>query len=252
MSDSLFAHEIGTGGEPVVFLHGFGAGHFVWRDIQPVIAAFRSTIAYDLPGHGGSLAFAEAGPPKVAAKAVLADLDARGVGRFHLVGHSMGGAIATLIAAGAPERVASLMALAPGGYGETIDAAHLRRYAAADTPAALSAALRVMYGPDFALAPALVAPYAEAVARPGQTDRLVEIAALLFRGERQGVIPYALRAGLAMPVKVLWGREDRILPFSHTEGLPPRMALHAFAGAGHMLADECAADVIHLIRQNIR
>ncbi|MEO9612109.1 MAG: alpha/beta fold hydrolase [Nitratireductor sp.] len=252
MSDTLFAREIGAGGEPAVFLHGFGAGHFVWRDIQPAVAASRFTIAYDLPGHGGSLTFAEAGPPKVAARAVLADLDARGIGRFHLVGHSMGGAIATLIAAGTPERVASLTVLAPGGYGETIDAAHLRRYAAADTPEALDAALRGMYAPDFVLVRELVAPYAEAIARPGQTDKLVEIAASLFRGERQGVIPYSLRAGLAMPVKVLWGREDRILPFSHTEGLPPRMALHAFAGAGHMLVDECAADVLHLICQNMR
>lgn len=252
MSDRLFAHEVGAGGEPVVFLHGFGAGHFVWRDIQPAIAAARTTIAYDLPGHGGSLAFAESGPPKVAARAVLSDLDARGVSRFHLVGHSMGGAIATLIAAGAPERVASLTALAPGGFGETIDATHLRRYATADTEEKLAAGLSAMYAPGFALAPALVAPYADAIARPGQTEKLVEIAALLFRGERQGVIPYELRAGLPMPVKVLWGREDPILPFSHIEGLPPRMALHAFSGAGHMLADECTADVVHLIRENIR
>ena len=114
MSDRLGARVMGNGGRTVVLLHGFGGSHSTWTDIQPALARDATVIAYDLPGHARSLDYPGAGPATVAAKAVAADLTAGGRGRVHLVGHSMGGAVATLIAMRSPERVASLTLLAPG------------------------------------------------------------------------------------------------------------------------------------------
>src|SRR5688572_13221988 len=93
----LFAVESLTGGTPVVLLHGFGQNHTVWQPVLERLAGLRSTIAYDLPGHGRSLREPH-GSAAVAARAVLADLSERGAARAHLVGHSLGGAAATLVA----------------------------------------------------------------------------------------------------------------------------------------------------------
>lgn len=249
MSDRLFAFEAGSGPQTIVFLHGFAGGHFVWKAVQGALSGTFRTIAYDLPGHGGSLDFPDAGPPKVAARAVLADLEARGIEKAHVVGHSMGGAVATLMALFAPERVASLTLLAPGGYGETINASHLRSYAAARTGEDVATGLAEMYAPGVAIAPETIDDYANMVSRPGQAEKLSGFAADLFRGDRQGVIPAASLEALRMPVTVFWGEMDAILPFEHTANLPPNFVLEPLPGAGHMLPDERSAEIVGYLRR---
>lgn len=252
MTDMLFVHEAGAGGTPLVLLHGFGGTHAIWHELQRALSDAHRVLAYDLPGHGRSFAFPEAGPPKVAVRALLADLAGRGIDRFHLAGHSMGGAISALMALAAPDRVASLTLVAPGGFGPEIDGPLLRRFAAAREASEISACLAAMSGPDHVVAAASVESCLEARALPEQTERLVAIGASITRDERQGVIPRDSLAGLDMPVKVIWGSEDAVLPFAQTQGLPTRFALHACAGAGHMLVEERPRDVSFLLRQNMR
>ena len=60
--------------------------------------------------------------------AISADLAARGLNRVHIAGHSMGGAVAALLAIGEPEHFASVTLFAPGGFGEQIAGPLLRRY----------------------------------------------------------------------------------------------------------------------------
>ena len=134
------------------------------------------TLAYDLPGHGASQAVPDAGSPRKAAQAIAADMAARGLPRVHLVGHSMGGAIAALTALAAPERIASLTLLAPGGIGPEIDAPLLRRYAEAADEAELAACLAAMSGPDAATPAGTIEVLLAMRRRPGQIDRLETIA----------------------------------------------------------------------------
>jgi pimeloyl-ACP methyl ester carboxylesterase len=96
-------------GVPVVFLHGFGGTKEDYADaaLHPALAG-RPLLAYDAPGCGESTCgdpSAVSVPFLVAtAEAVLA---ARGVDRFHLVGHSMGGLTALLLADQQPDQVVS-------------------------------------------------------------------------------------------------------------------------------------------------
>ncbi|MCP4318771.1 MAG: alpha/beta fold hydrolase [Hyphomicrobiales bacterium] len=129
-TEALFAVEEGQGeSAPIVFLHGFGAGAHVWADVQNAFAGELHTLAYDLPGHGRSLNATGFERSRKMAGAITEDLAGRGVGKVHLVGHSMGGAVATLIALRTPDIVASMTLLAPGGYGPEINHCLLRRYA---------------------------------------------------------------------------------------------------------------------------
>jgi pyruvate dehydrogenase E2 component (dihydrolipoamide acetyltransferase) len=246
----LFAADAGRGAEPLVLLHGFGAWHGVWESLATGLAG--RVLAYDLPGHGRSLDFPGAGPAKLAAGAILADLSRRGIDRVHLCGHSMGGAIATLMALSAPARVRSLSLLAPGGFGEEIDGSLLRRYAAARSESELAEALSAMAGPHASIPTAGLAGLAAMRALPGQTEKLIGIAEAISRGNRQGVIGRTALEGLGMPVMVLWGTEDPVLPWRQTHGLPSRFALDGIAGAGHMLIEEAPETVLRAIRATTR
>lgn len=96
-------------GPKLLALHGWLDNAASFLPLQAHLDAF-DLVALDLPGHGGS-AHRLPGYDYVFVDwihDVLDALDALGWPRAHLLGHSMGGAIASLVAAAAPERVARL------------------------------------------------------------------------------------------------------------------------------------------------
>lgn len=251
MISSLYAAQQGAGSKTIVLLHGFGGCHDVWGEVISPLSASARTLAYDLPGHGLSLDFPGAGPAKVAAKAIHADLSARALKRVHLVGHSMGGAVAVLMALADPEKVASLTLLAPGGFGPEINGALLRRFAAASESSEILACLAAMSGPRALPFDHAADTLSEMRRRPGQLEKLVEIAAAMTRDDRQGVIPRNLLDTLAMPVMVVWGTDDAVLPFAHADGLPARFHVHHVLEAGHMLIEEAPDLIARIIQRNM-
>jgi pimeloyl-ACP methyl ester carboxylesterase len=247
----LFSVERGAGQAPLVLLHGFGGSHSAWDGVVAEIGEARRTLAFDLPGHARSLAHPH-GSAAVAARAVLAGLDRDGLGPVHLAGHSMGGAAAALVALRAPERVASLTLLAPGGFGPEVNHRLLRRYAAATEEQELQLLLEQFFGWDAALPPGLAAEQAEERRAPGARQALMSIVETFFDGERQKVLPLANLGGLPMPVKVLWGTQDRVLPTRQAHKLPGRIAVHIFERAGHMLPQEIPSDIAALLLETSR
>ncbi len=252
MSETLYAHEQGDGDAVIVLLHGFVGSHASWAKIQGELANGARTIAFDLPGFGESLGYENAGPAKVAAKAVLGELNKRKTSGVHLVGHSMGGAVAALAALAAPTDIASLTLLAPGGFGTEINYRLLQHFAATTEPDAMRLILENMYGWNNPVAQATVDDLVAMRERSGQTDMLVKIGSYLARDGKQGVIPRAQLATLDMPVKVIWGTQDRVLPTRQAHRLPGCFAAHIFEDTGHMLPDEIPDAVCQLVRENIR
>lgn len=115
----LAHHRISAGGStPVVLIHGLGSAGTIWK---PLISELPDVdlITIDLPGHGES-AFDPrlAMDPSSLAEYVLDTLDSLNVERFHLVGNSLGGWTALELTAAHPERVVSVLALAPAGMRE--------------------------------------------------------------------------------------------------------------------------------------
>lgn len=252
MTPSLYAAERGTGPTTIALLHGFGGCHDDWRDVAASLALGARTLAYDLPGHGLSLDFPGGGPARIAASAVLADFSARGIKRAHLVGHSMGGAVAALMALNEPEKIASLTLLAPGGFGPEINGPLLRRYAAAAGTDEVRACLAAMSGPQSRPSQHRVELVNEMRQRPGQLRTLVELAAAMTRDDRQGVIPSERLETLNMPIMVVWGTDDAMLPVSQADGLPKHFHLHRVLEAGHMLVEEAPGLVVEAVRRNMR
>jgi pyruvate dehydrogenase E2 component (dihydrolipoamide acetyltransferase) len=246
----LYAQTRAGSGTPIVLLHGFGSSSATWL---PIISALMgsSTVAYDLPGHGRSLNFPNAGSPSTAAKAIIADLGERGVERAHFAGHSMGGAIATLIALMNPALAASLTLLAPGGYGPQINADVLRRYGAASDEKAISSCLTEMSGPDAEIPCAVADCMTRDRKVDGQTAMLEKIAALITRDGRQGVLPSDGLEAIEVPVVALWGRHDPILPYNQMESMPLKWRKNTAERAGHMLIDEVPDTVVEILRKQV-
>jgi len=108
MSAALSSRTAGVDTQPaIVLLHAIATSSALWDAQIEVLAERFRVIALDLPGHGGSAVPPSAGSIEGYAGAVLATLDAMGVGRFGVVGLSFGSSIAQAMAVMAPERVAS-------------------------------------------------------------------------------------------------------------------------------------------------
>ncbi len=102
----------GARGSPLLLVHGAGGAHLQWPELLRELPG-RRVIAVDLPGHG------QAPPPGERtvsgyARALLGLLDALGIPRAVVAGHSMGGAIALSLAMEAPDRVAGLFLVGTG------------------------------------------------------------------------------------------------------------------------------------------
>jgi pyruvate dehydrogenase E2 component (dihydrolipoamide acetyltransferase) len=230
-------------GAPVVLLHGFGGNLNSWMFNQPALAATYRTVAIDLPGHGGSEKRVERGDVTGLAQAVVEVLQALGIERAHLVGHSLGGAIALDMALRHPARVASLSLIAPAGFGPEIDEAFIAGFIAADRRKTIQPVLQRL----FVDASLVSRDMAEDVVRfkrlDGAAACLSTIAAVNFPAGRQAAILRDRLGEISVPVQVIWGAADRILPVRQAEGLPTRVAVQILKEAGHMPHMEKAAEV---------
>jgi pyruvate dehydrogenase E2 component (dihydrolipoamide acetyltransferase) len=103
-------------GDPLVLVHGAGTSGAIWRRATPLLVERRRIVAPDLPGYGGSAAAGPGFALEAVAGRLALGLEQAGVpAPFDLVGHSMGGAIAILLAARRPELVRRLVLVAPAG-----------------------------------------------------------------------------------------------------------------------------------------
>jgi pyruvate dehydrogenase E2 component (dihydrolipoamide acetyltransferase) len=246
----------GQDGDVVLLVHGFGGDRNSWLFLQEPLAARFRVYALDLPGHGTSakdVGDVADGPADVLADAVTGVLDALGADRAHLVGHSMGGAVALAVAARDPARVASLTLIAPSGFGSEINAGYLRGFAGAQTRRELKPVVGQLFADESLVTRQLVDDLLAYKRLDGVAEALhalLDTVLLDGDAQRQGS-PAALAAvGGAVPVTVIWGREDRIIPPAHADAVTGATR-HLIDGAGHMPHMEKPAEVQHAIEQTI-
>jgi abhydrolase domain-containing protein 6 len=119
VGDHRVVYSEGGHGEPVVLLHGFGASADSWNRFAKPLTKRYHVIAPDLPGWGAStrMETASYGYP-VQVERLHQFLLLLKLGRVHLVGHSMGGFLASAYAARYPNQVITLGLIAPHGMVE--------------------------------------------------------------------------------------------------------------------------------------
>jgi pyruvate dehydrogenase E2 component (dihydrolipoyllysine-residue acetyltransferase) len=241
--------ELGSGdGPPILFIHGFGADLNSWMFTQPALAEKHRTIALDLPGHGGSTKTIDAA---VDGASFAADLDrflgALDIERVHLVGHSMGGAIALHFAGWQPERVASLTLIASACLGEEISGEFIDGFVRMERRREAQEVLRLLVHNPEMVSRAMVEDVLRYKRLDGVSDALHRLADEWFPKGRQREDLVPLVANSTVPVQIVWGREDKIIPVAHAEALADRVPVHIIASAGHLPHMEKSAEVNRLI-----
>ena len=242
----------GQDGDVVLLVHGYGGDRNSWLFLQEPLAARYRVYALDLPGHGTSAKDVGEGSLSVLADAVTGVLDALGAERAHLVGHSMGGAVALAVAARDPARIASLTLIAPSGFGPEINAGYLRGFADAQTRRELKPVIGQLFDDESLVTRQLVDDLLAYKRLDGVDEALHALADTLLDGEAQrGDSAASLAAiGGAVPVTVVWGRADRIIPAAQAESVAGAVR-HLIDGAGHMPHMERPAEVQAAIEETI-
>lgn len=231
-------------GDPVVLVHGYGGDKNSWLFVQQPLAESHVVHALDLPGHGASSKDVGDGSLQTLADTVLGFLDGLEIPRAHLVGHSLGGAVIAAVARAAPERVASLILLAPAGFTADANAEYLRGFAAATSRRELKPLIGQLFADESQVTRQLIDDLLRYKRLDGVDGALSAMLDTLLDGDRQAIDTRALLNGVDVPVTILWGGADRILP------VPDNINLQQVE-AGHMLHMEAANEVVGILRARL-
>jgi pyruvate dehydrogenase E2 component (dihydrolipoamide acetyltransferase) len=235
---------------PIVLLHGFSADKSTWRQILPLLGRDVETITLDLPGHGSS-ADQAAGNIQDLACWVSDKLESAGIERAHLVGHSLGGATALALTALGRVAVQSVTLLAPGGLGPEINGSFIAGLTRSATPEALERWLTLMLGENAALPQGYAAAVLGQLNRIGNRPAIEALANRLFAHGTQAFDMRPALKALSVPTRIIWGRSDRVIPFSHTANMPDFVAVHLLSGVGHVPQMEAPSLTARLIMETV-
>lgn len=244
-----FHYLEGGAGFPLVLVHGAGGGSANWYRLFPALARRFRVLAPDLPGFGLSAASTAVFPMGRMVARLLADWLLRiGIESCALVGTSFGGLAALRLVQSGRVRVKCLVLVDSAGLGRAIHplirvagARLLSGWAVRPSRTALAWLFhRLLIAREATIPPAEAAAlmhylHASAVAADA---RLLARAYELFtdwRGQREFLSDAELRA-LALPVAVLWGARDRLLPCRHGKRAAeciPEAQLQVLPGVGH-------------------
>ena len=246
-------------GPAIVLIHGFGAAIDWWDNIVPELAADHRVIRIDLIGHGGTAAPAKGYSIEKQAALVLAVLGNLGVNRFTVVGHSMGGEVATAVAEINPQRIERIVLIdSPPMVGTTFTfttkayltpilgefLSHFR------SDREIRRGLAQGFGPGFPVPQQFV----------NDLKQLTYTAFRMAHGEsiayRSSKPPYQRIAALkpVPPLLAIFGASDAIVPPTHARLFEqvPGAKVRTIEGVGHSPMVESPAEVLELLEGFLR
>ncbi|PMS21113.1 acetoin dehydrogenase dihydrolipoyllysine-residue acetyltransferase subunit [Trinickia dabaoshanensis] len=239
-------------GTPVLFIHGFGGDLNNWLFNLDAIAEKHPVIALDLPAHGQSQAKLPGASIAALAEFVLKFLRAAEVtGPAHLVGHSMGGAIAIQMAVSAPARVASLALVSPAGLDTAINSGYTDGFVQAQSRRELKPLLEQLFADPELVSRQMVDDMLKFKRMDGVEPLLAELGTALFGGGRQSAMLADELAALDKPMLVLWGNEDRVISSTQAANAPPHAKVIRFDATGHMAMLEKASEVNAALQRHL-
>jgi pyruvate dehydrogenase E2 component (dihydrolipoamide acetyltransferase) len=241
----------GEGEAAIVLVHGFGGDLDNWLFNIDALAEQATVYAFDLPGHGQSSKGITDPTLRGLSQALFAFMDEAGVGTAHLVGHSLGGAVAMQAAIDAPDRVQSLSLIGSAGLGPEINAEYIDAFITAASRRELKPVLEHLFARKDLVSRQLVDDVLKYKRLDGVDEALKKLSSALFSGGRQQAqLGDALRDA-DIPILVVWGEDDEIIPARHATTLAGKARTHVIGGAGHMVQMEAANAVNSLLKQHV-
>lgn len=246
---------------PLVLIHGTAASLHTWDGWALALSRQHRVIRFDLPGFGLT------GPTPDGdyrleryTQFVAATLDALGLKRVVLGGNSLGGQIAWATALAFPERVERLILVDAAGYAFRSASVPLG-FRAARLPginrlmenvlprALIELSLKNVYGNPALVTPDLIDRYFDLTRRAGNRRALAQ----RFEQNQPGEMSERLPT-LRLPVLILWGARDRLIPLENSQHFKQDIAgsqLLVFDDLGHVPQEEDPQRTVQVVSKFI-
>jgi pimeloyl-ACP methyl ester carboxylesterase/predicted Zn-dependent protease len=230
-----YAEQGNRTGHPVILLHGYSDSRFSFSQVLPRLSPKYHVYALDLRGHGTSDQPPGGYSMSQLARDVLAFMDAKGLKKATVVGHSMGSLVAQQLAQAAPDRVARLVLI-----GSATSIKEINGFAEFRTTVmALRDPIPTEFARDFQLSTL------HRRVDPQFVDQTVKeslrLPARVWHGLMEGMAATNRARGLGrhrIPTLIMWGERDVIFPRSEQDALLamlPSATLKLYPDTGHAL-----------------
>ncbi len=230
----------GGEGKTLVLVHGSGSQSGDWQAVVPALLKNHHLLVLDLPGHGESGPAEGALPVGDLVNSLGALLDARSAGKpAVLIGNSLGGWVSLLYSLNHPDRVERVIGISSSG---------------------ILAVLKVPFSPKTreearSLMAAIRGPYLKGEPTDEELDALLKRVATgpaprLLAGLRTEDFLDKQADKIKVPVDLVWGEEDGVLPLDYGRRLAsliPQAHLHPLPRCGHMPQVHCPQSLTRLL-----
>ncbi len=252
----VHVEQAGDRGEPILLIHGFGGSSYSWRKVIPALAENHRVFAVDLNGFGYTQrpksreSYTRAGQ----ARLVLAVMDALGLARAHVFGHSYGGGLTLYLASRHPERFLSMVLVDSSAPTYSDDrrsrAAGIRPLSTlflrsvALRPGMVAKALRRSYYDDSLVTPELVRAYLDRLRIEGVADAYQGLTAPAPLGERVEL------EKIGVPTLIVWGAQDELISVEGGRRAAARMPHAEFVvieECGHLPMEEKPEELLRTV-----
>lgn len=238
-------------GAPLLLLHGLGGSHEMWLPVIPELARSYRVIAGDHRGHGASHKPRGQYTIRLFSDDWRAVMDALRIDRAHILGLSMGGAIAMRLAVEAPQRVRALVLVDTWAHPHPDFLAmlhqRLEKLASGDLAGYAEVAIPQVYSPRFVQAnPQAIADYRARVGK-ANPDSLRSAVGACMSHDMQGAL-----ARIQAPTLVIVGSQDGLVPPFHSEYIQraiPKASLTVIEGSGHIPHLEAPERFLKVVRE---
>ena len=253
--DGISTHYVVTGdGPPVLLLHGLGASVVTWRDnLGPLSTAFR-VYAVDLPGHGDSDKPDIDYAVDTMVRFVVRFMESLDLESTAIIGNSIGGALGLITALRHPDLISRLILVDSAGLGREVSP-YLRLVSIPGLGALLESSrvggtrfmLKKVFVDQSFVTQELLDELYRSRQMPGAKEAVVRVIrrTVGLRGVRKEYVYLNDLPRLNIPLMLVWGAQDLILPVSHAyraSEAAPHARLKVFDGSGHWSHMERASE----------
>ena len=246
-----FVKIINSKEHSLLFIHGFGGDLNNWMFNQNELSNNFNTYALDLPGHGLS--------EKVIHNSSLDELSAlissfcqkNNLETINIIAHSFGAGIAIKTASLNKDLVKSLTLISPIGLGKEIDYDYLENFINSDSRKDLKKEIEKLYFNTDIITRDMINEVLKFLRIDNVKDTLKIIKNEIINNQVQKNNLVDEINSLNIPISVIWGKEDKIIPSNHSEVLNDKINNILEKECGHMAHIEKPSAVNKVITSTI-
>ena len=239
--------KYGDGAKTLIFIHGFGGDLDNWLFNTSGLADQFTIYALDLPGHGRSVKAFKDPTLKGLADVVLSFMDALKIDSANLIGHSLGGAISMKTAIAAPKRILSVTVFGSAGLGSEINMDYINGFIGSESRREIKPFLEQLFFDSSLVGRQMIDDILKYKRLDGVPDALRTLADTVFKGGSQTENLADAFKATGIPLLAIHGKDDHIIPASHTDAVKAFAKVELFHDTGHMSQMEKSKEANALI-----